>query len=143
MDGPLPMPEAERQVGNSQSGKVTSNLGSRDGILYQTVSRLPIANQVFLGSWMVDIYQEGCSQRSAPQKRHMAHLRQRCHCTPRKLSSWDQGGDKMHRQGECTRQAPGCLSCLDLGRAQNADPTKFVPLRSSQEPEPEWLRPGK
>ena len=38
---------------------------------------------------MVDISQEGHSQRSAPQKRHMAHLRIRAHCTPRKPSGWD------------------------------------------------------
>ena len=36
-----------------------------------------IANQDFLGFWTVDIRQEGHSQRSAPQKRHMAHLRRR------------------------------------------------------------------
>ena len=74
MDQPLPPPE--RQAGNSQSQKARGNLGPRDGILHQTVSRLPVANQVFLGSWMVDICQEGCSLRSAPQKRHMAQLRQ-------------------------------------------------------------------
>ena len=34
------------------------------------LSRLPVANQVFLGSWMVDICQEGRSLRSAPQRRH-------------------------------------------------------------------------
>ena len=45
--------------------------------------------------------------------------------------------------GECAHQAPGHLSCSDLGRAQNADPTKSTPLWSTQEPEPGWLRPGK
>ena len=45
------------------------------GILHQTVSRLPVASHVFLGSWTVDIHQKGCSLRSAPQKRHTAHLR--------------------------------------------------------------------
>ena len=73
MDQPLPPPE--RQAGNSQSQKARGNLGPRDGILHQTVSRLPVANQVFLGSWMVDIQQEGLRQRSAPQRRHTAHLR--------------------------------------------------------------------
>ena len=48
MDWPIPPLEAERQVGNSQSQK------ARD-ILHQTVSRLKVANQVFLGSWRVDI----------------------------------------------------------------------------------------
>ena len=40
-------------------------------------------------------------------------------------------------------QTPGHLSCLDLGRAQNAGPTESVPLRNTQVPEPERLRPGK
>ena len=42
------------------------------GILYQTASRVPVANQIFLGFWTVDICWEGHSQRSAPQKRHTA-----------------------------------------------------------------------
>ena len=131
-------------MGYSQSQKEKGKLGPRDGILYQTASRLPVANQVFLGSWTVDIHQEGHSQRSAPQKRHMAHLRQHSHCAPRK-SIQDQGGDKTHRptQGECACQAPDHLSCSDLGRAQNAGPTESVPLWGTREPEPEWLRPGK
>ena len=132
-------------MGDSQSQKARGKLGPRDGILYQTASRLPVANQVFLGSWTVDICQEGHSQRSAPQRRHTAHLRWRSHCAPRKLKVWDGGGDKTHcpTWGVCTRQAPGYLSCSDLGRAQNAGPTKSVPLWSTREPEPEWLRPGK
>ena len=109
--------------GREGEGKLTP----RDSILYQTASRLLVAKQVFLGSWTVDIHQEGCSQRSAPQRRHMAHLKQRSHCAPRKLSGWDGGGDKTHRPtwGECVHQAPGCLSCSDLGRAQNAGPTSL------------------
>ena len=99
MDWPIPPPEAERQVGDSQSQKARGNLSPRDCILYQTVSRLPVANQDFLGFWMVDIHQEGHSQRSAPQRRHMAHLRRHSHCAHRKPSSWDRGGDKMHRPG--------------------------------------------
>ena len=56
-----------------------------------------IANQDFLGFWMVDIHREGHSQRSAPQKRHTAHLRRCAHCTPRKLSSRDKGGNKSQQ----------------------------------------------
>ena len=97
MDWPIPPPEAERQAGDSQSQKARGNLSPRDSILHQTVSRLPVANQVFLGSWMVDIHQEGHSQRSAPQKRHTAHLRWHSRYAPRKPSSWDWGGDKMQR----------------------------------------------
>ena len=94
---------------------------------------------------MVDICPEGHSLRSAPQKRHTAHLRRHAHCTPRKPSGWDGGGDKTHCPPgyDCTQQAPGHLSCSDLGRAQNTGPTEFVFLWNTQEPEPEWLRPGK
>ena len=79
-----------------QSQKERGKLGPRDGIPYQTVSRLPVANQVFLVSWIVDIHQEGHSQRSAPQKRHTAHLRWHSRYAPRKPSSWDWGGDETH-----------------------------------------------
>ena len=48
----------------------------------------------------------------------------------------------MAHLGQCTRQAPGHLSCSDLERAQNARPTKSVPLQSTREPEPEQLTPG-
>ena len=138
-----PPPETERQAGDSQSLKARGKLGPRNGILHQTASRLPVANQVFLGSWTVDIFQEGHSQRSAPHRRHTEDLRWHSCCTTRKPSGWDRGGDRTHLPtwGECTRQAPGFLSCLDLGRAQNAGPTESVPLWSTQEPE--WLRPGK
>ena len=92
-DWPIPLAEAKRQVGDSQSLKARVNLSPRDSILHQTVGRLPAANQVFLGSqtWTVDIFQEGRNLRSAPpQRKHMADS------TPRKPSSWDPGGDKMH-----------------------------------------------
>ena len=108
------------------------------------MSRLPVANQVYLGSWVVDIHREGHSQRSALQRIPTAHLRWHSCCAPRKLSSWDQGGDKMHcTWGECTRQAPGRLSCSDLGRAQNTGPTESVPLWSTREPEAEQHRSEK
>ena len=40
-------------------------------------------------------------------------------------------------------QTPGHLSCLDLGRAQNAGPTESAPLRTTRVPEPGRLRLGK
>ena len=79
MDWPISLTEAERQAGDSQSQKARDGLDPRDEILHQMVSRLPVANQVFLGSWTVDICQEGYSQRSALQRRHTAHLRQHFH----------------------------------------------------------------
>ena len=134
-----------REAGRQQPELERGKLGPRDGILYQTASRLPVANQVFLGSWTVDSRQEGGSQRSAPQRRHTTHLRRHSCCAHRKLSGWDGGGDKTHRPtwGECACQAPSCLSCSDLGRAQNAGPSESAPLWSTQVPEPERLRPGK
>jgi len=62
--------EAGRQAGHSQSWKARGKLSPRDGIPYQTANGLPVANQNFLGFWMVDIQWEGCSQISAAQKRH-------------------------------------------------------------------------
>ena len=107
-------PEAGRQVGNIQSWKARGKLGPRDSIPCQTVSRLPVANQVFLGSWMVDIHWEGLSQRSAPQRRHTAHLRQHSRCATRKPSGRDRGSDKTYCSwGVCAHQAPGHLSCSD------------------------------
>ena len=113
------------------------------GIIYQTADFF--ANQDFLGFWTGDIHREGCSQRSAPQKRHRAYLRRCACCTPRKLSGWDGGGDKLQPStgGDSTCQSPSHLSCSDLGREQNAGPTKSAPLWSTREPEPEQLRPGK
>ena len=66
-------------------------------------------------------------------------------CTHRKPSGWDGGGDKLQPStgGDYTRQGTGHLSCSDLGQAQNAGPTKSVPLWSTRESEPEWLTPGK
>ena len=141
-----PFPARGREAGGQQpetEGKGQTQ--PQRGILYQTVSGLLVANRVFLGSWMVDICQEGHSQRSAPQRRCTAHLRPRSCCAPGKLSSWDRGGDKTHRPtwGECACQAPGHPSCSDLGRAQNAGPTESAPLWSTREAEPQRLRPGK
>ena len=87
--GSSPVLEAERQAGDSQSRKARGTLCPRHSILHQTVSRLPVANHIFLESWKVDICQEGHSRRSAPQRRHMAHLKCCSHNAPRKPSVWD------------------------------------------------------
>ena len=83
--------EAERQLCNSQNHKARGccNLGSRDCIFHQTMSRLPIDNHVFLGSWTVDICQECHSLRSAPQRRHTAHPTLCPKGTPRTLRGRD------------------------------------------------------
>ena len=51
-------------------------------------------------------------------------------------------GEAISRS-DCARQTPHHLSCSDLGRAQNAGPTQSTPLRTTQVPEPEWLRRGR
>ena len=64
-------------------------LGPRDHSFHQTVRRLPVANHIFLASWMVHICQECHSLRSAPQSRHTVHLGLCLHSTLRKLSGRD------------------------------------------------------
>ena len=103
--GPSPRQRQGGRWGAARAGKGQSR--PLDGILYQTVSKLPVANQDFLGFWMVGICQEGHSRRSAPQKRHTAQLRRARLLPPRKLSGWDRGGDKMHPQhGESALAKP-------------------------------------
>ena len=48
MDWALHPLEAERQAGDSQSQEARGNLGPRDGILHQTVSRLQLLTK---SSW--------------------------------------------------------------------------------------------
>ena len=77
----------------ARAGRQRAISAPETSILHQTVSRLPVANHVFLISWTADICQEGCSLRSAPQRRHLAHLRWCSSGAPRKSSGQDQGGD--------------------------------------------------
>ena len=51
------------------------------------------------------------------------------------------GTGEVISRSNCTLQTPHHLSCLELGRAQNAGPTESAPLRTTQVPEPERLRP--
>ena len=116
-DRPIPRRRQGGRRVTARARRQGANLAPETGIPYQTSSRLPDANQVFLGSWMADVRQEGRSQRSALQRRHIAHLRQRSCCTPRKPSSWDPGGGKTHRPTweECTHQTPSSSSPELLG----------------------------
>ena len=95
-----PIHHRRQGAGRCQPEPGRGKLGPRDSIPYQTANRLPVSNQDFLGFWMVDILQECCSQRSATHKRHTAHQRWVCPLPPRKLSSWDWGGDKTHSPPE-------------------------------------------
>ena len=108
------------------------------------LSRLPVANPVCLGSWMVDICQERHSPRSAPQRRHTAHLRWRSCGAPKKPSSQDWGGDKMHHTpGTVCSPSTWSPKLLRPGKGTKCMPNQVVPLWSTQEPELEQLRPGK
>ena len=80
-------PSSDRQA--RQSELDAGNCSPREALSTKLQAGF-IANQDFLGFWMVDICQEGCSQRSAPQKRHKAHLRWARMLPPRKLSGWDK-----------------------------------------------------
>ena len=82
------------------------------------------------------------------------HSAEETHGTPEMVLSWCTQETELlgpglciirhtDHLGQCAHQAPGCLSCSDRGRAQNACPTNSVPLWNIQEPEPEQLRPGK
>ena len=107
------------------------------GIIYQTASF--IANQDFLGFWMVNIRLRRCTG-----------------CTPRKPNTRDEGGDKSQRPcspntwspellgpGKGTKHRPNqvCasveypnLSGLDLGSAYNPGPASDSSPQSNLEP---------
>ena len=94
---------------------------------------------------MVDIYQEGQSLRSAPQRRHIAYLGLCCSSTPGKLSGWSPWPRRliwcMTHLGQCTCQALGRLSYSNWEWHKMHSPAGSVPLQSTQEPK--QLRPGK
>ena len=95
-----------------------------------------------------------------PERHHLPNCKQASLLTK---TSWDSGRststwegapvvhpeNRMAGTGEVigpsdhAHQTPGHLSCSNLGRAQNAGPTEFAPLRTTRVPEPEPLRPGK
>ena len=68
MDWPIP---CHRQgAGGRQPELERGKLGPRDSNPYQTVNRLPVANQDFLGLWMVDIRRGSQSEISSPEETH-------------------------------------------------------------------------
>ena len=63
---PSPLPQMQRgRCATTRAGRQGAILVPETGILHQTVSRLPVTNHIFLGSWTVDICQEGHNLRSA------------------------------------------------------------------------------
>ena len=106
--------EAERQVGGSQSRKGQSRPQRASYTKLQAGSQL-LTKSLWDPGWLTSAWR--VAARDQLPRRHMVHLRQHSHCTPRKPSSWGRRGDKMH----CTwavwaRQAPGHISCSDQGR---------------------------
>ena len=106
-----------REATISQNARGRCNLGPRDSIFHQPVSRLPVANHIFLGSWTVHIHQEGHSLISSPEESH----------TTGTVPLWCIQETEQPGLGRCIRhtahlcscQVPGHLSILNLGRAQN------------------------
>ena len=99
---PGPRPAGGKEPGGQQpEPEGRGKLGPRDRVIHQTASRLPVASQVSVGSWAVDIHQEGGSQRSAPQRRRTARLGGRSCCGP---GIWAAGtGEVMSRTAHLGR----------------------------------------
>ena len=94
--GPTPPPlEAERQPGDSQSWKARGNLGPRDGILHQTVRRLPVTNEVFLDPGRLTSTRRVTARISSPEETHGPPEMVLSRCT-QEMQGLGQGGDKMH-----------------------------------------------
>ena len=87
-----------------------------------------VANQDSLEFWMVDIHQEGRSQRSAPQKRHKAHLRRHTRLHPENQAA---GKGKVIRQ-QLHSPSPWSPELLRPGKGTKRRPTQvcaFVEYR--------------
>ena len=138
-----PSPTRGRETGGRKSEPERGNVGPRDSILYQTAIRFPVANQDFLGFWTVDICRQGHSQRSAAQKTHGTPEMARPLCT-QETGRLGWGRHKRHPLlGESMLTKHLVPELLGPGKGTNAGPTESVPLWSTREPEPEWLRLGK
>ena len=87
---------------------------------------------------MVDICGEGHSQKSAFQKGHR-HIRPACLET----EAGTLEGIRRTAPGRVRSSSSWLPELLQPGKAQNAGPAEFVLLWSTQNPESEWLRPGK
>ena len=57
--------------------------------------------------------------------------------------NWAAGTGEVISRSDCAQQTPHHLSCSDLGRAKNSGPTESAPLRTTQVPKHERLRPGR
>ena len=101
-----PSPTGDRQARAARVGR--GNRGPREASFTKLQAGF-IANQDSLGFWMVDILQEGRSQRSTPQERHTAHLRRHAGCTHRIPSGWNWEGDESQRLHSPSTWSPELL----------------------------------
>ena len=92
---------------------------------------------------MVDIHQEGHSQRSAPKKRHIAHQRQAWPLPHSKPSSWDRRGDKIHSPSGETTTSTWSPELLEPGKGTKHKPNWVHAFVEYSRTLPEQLRPGK
>ena len=92
----------------------------------QTVFQL--LTKDFLRFWMVDIRREGCSQKSAPQNRHMAHPAGES--ALKFLAAWAARAGRHKTQAQPSMRLCGVprnpnLSGSGLGSARNAGPAPW------------------
>ena len=144
--GPSPLLEVERQACNSQSWKTQVAAISAPEIASST--KLLAGSQLLTASscdpgWLTSARRVTAWDqlpRGDTGTTETVHFRRTWETQQLGPQRWLT---RTARLGRCTRQAPGCLSCSDPGRAQKACPTESVALWSAQEPEPEKPRAGK
>ena len=141
--GCAPPPEAERQAGNSQSLKAAISAPETASSAKLRAGSKLLTKSSWDPGWLTSAGR--VTARDQLPRRDTRHT---WNCAPAAYpGNWAAGMGEVIRctapPEECALQAPGRLSCSDRGRTQNTGPTESVPLCSTREPEPEWLRPGK
>ena len=123
--------KAERNLGIIQRQKARSccYISPRDDISHQALSRLPVANHVFLGSCTVHIGQESQSLSSAPFQRHTALLKIALLAKPTNRVAGTCQRHKIYSlPGTVPCLPPSRLSSLDLGVDQSTQLTVVTAL---------------
>ena len=124
----LPTTGGRGRHGIARAGKQGPLSAPEPGILHQTVNKLPVANYIFLGSWMLTYVRRVTA--SYMLSRGGTWRTWNAAIAPHP-GNW-VAGTQAAGTGEVIKtqephQEPGHLSCLDLGRAQNACLTESVP----------------
>ena len=125
--GPAHPPARGREAGKWQPEprKASGNLSPGDGVLHQTVSRPPVLTKSFSDPRWLTSARRVTAWDQPPQRRHTAHLRRRSCNAPRKSSSWDQGGDKIHcTPGIVCSPSTCCLSSSDQEKGTKRRPNR-------------------